>query len=133
MPSTSKKQRNFMAAAAHNPAFAKKAGISMDVAKEFNQADKGHKFSKGGTMKEESKAEMRKEMAEDKKQDVALISKAFKQHDKQEHKGSKGTTLKLSKGGSFRSAADGITKTGKTKGRMISMCGGGSAMSKKAK
>lgn len=36
---------------------------------------------------------------EDKKQDVALIKKAFKQHDKQEHKGSKGTTLKLKKGG----------------------------------
>jgi hypothetical protein len=36
---------------------------------------------------------------EDKKQDVAMIKKAFKQHDKQEHKGGKGTTLKLAKGG----------------------------------
>jgi hypothetical protein len=36
---------------------------------------------------------------EDKKQDVALIKKAFKQHDKQEHKGGKGTSLKLKKGG----------------------------------
>ena len=35
----------------------------------------------------------------DKKQDVALIKKAFKQHDTQEHKGSKGTSLKLKKGG----------------------------------
>jgi hypothetical protein len=51
MPSTSKKQRNFMAAAAHNPAFAKKAGISQTVAKEFNQADKGKTFKEGGTMK----------------------------------------------------------------------------------
>ena len=32
-------------------------------------------------------------------QDKALIKKAFKQHDKQEHKGGKGTTLKLAKGG----------------------------------
>lgn len=32
-------------------------------------------------------------------QDKALIKKAMKQHDKQEHKGSKGTTLKLKKGG----------------------------------
>jgi len=48
MPSTSKKQRNFMAAAAHNPEFAKKAGISQKVAKEFNQADKGKKFNRGG-------------------------------------------------------------------------------------
>ena len=41
-------------------------------------------------------------MAEDKKdlaQDKALIKKAFKQHDKQEHKGGKGTTLKLKAGG----------------------------------
>lgn len=37
--------------------------------------------------------------ASDKKQDVALIKKAFKQHDKQEHKGGKGTSLKLHKGG----------------------------------
>ena len=38
-------------------------------------------------------------MAADKKQDVALIKKAFKQHDSQEHKGGKGTSLKLAKGG----------------------------------
>ena len=30
-----------MAAAAHNPAFARQAGISTSVATEFNQADKG--------------------------------------------------------------------------------------------
>jgi hypothetical protein len=32
-------------------------------------------------------------------QDKALIKKAFKQHDAQEHKGGKGTSLKLAKGG----------------------------------
>ena len=37
--------------------------------------------------------------AADKKQDVALVKKAFKQHDTQEHKGGKGTSLKLAKGG----------------------------------
>jgi hypothetical protein len=37
--------------------------------------------------------------AADKKQDVALIKKAFKQHDKQEHQGGVGTMLKLKKGG----------------------------------
>ena len=45
-------------------------------------------------------------MAEDKKdmaQDKALIKKAFKQHDKQEHKGSKGTVLKLKAGGKTNS------------------------------
>jgi hypothetical protein len=41
MPSKSKKQARTMAAAAHNPAFAKKVGIPSKVAKDFNQADKG--------------------------------------------------------------------------------------------
>lgn len=39
MPSKTPKQKRFMAAAAHNPEFARKAGISQKVAKEFNQAD----------------------------------------------------------------------------------------------
>jgi hypothetical protein len=39
MPSSSPKQARTMAAAAHNPAFAKKVGIPQKVAKEFNQAD----------------------------------------------------------------------------------------------
>jgi hypothetical protein len=88
-----------MAAAAHNPAFAKKVGIPVSVAKEFNQADKGRKFGSGGMAEKESKAEMKKEMAADKKQDVAMIKKAFKEHDAQEHKGGKGTKISLKKGG----------------------------------
>jgi len=51
MPSTSKKQHNFMAAIAHSPSFAKKVGVPQSVGKDFNQADKGRKFSKGGDMK----------------------------------------------------------------------------------
>lgn len=41
MPSKSPKQARMMAAAAHNPAFAKKVGVPAGVAKEFNAADKG--------------------------------------------------------------------------------------------
>lgn len=48
MPSVSKKQHNFMAAVANNPAFAKKAGVPSSVGKEFISADKGRKFSQGG-------------------------------------------------------------------------------------
>ena len=48
MPSTSKKQHNFMAAVANNPSFAKKVGVPQSVGKEFNQADKSRKFLKGG-------------------------------------------------------------------------------------
>ena len=100
MPSTSKKQHNFMAAIAHSPAFAKKVGVPQSVGKEFNQADKGKKFGSGGMAKDiESKSETKKEMAADKKQDVAMIKKAFKEHDAQEHKGGKGTKISLKKGG----------------------------------
>jgi len=41
----------------------------------------------------------KEDMKSDKAQDKAMIKKAFKQHDAQEHKGGKGTTLKLKKGG----------------------------------
>jgi hypothetical protein len=46
MPATSEKQKQFMDAAAHNPAFAKQAGIPVSVAKEFSGASKGMKFGK---------------------------------------------------------------------------------------
>jgi hypothetical protein len=51
MPSSSKKQHNFMEAIAHSPSFAKKVGIPQSVGKDFSQADKGRKFGKGGDMK----------------------------------------------------------------------------------
>jgi len=37
-----------MEAVAHNPAFAKKAGVPQSVGKDFSAADKGRKFQKGG-------------------------------------------------------------------------------------
>tara|TARA_R100001530_G_scaffold61731_1_gene44538 strand:- start:4087 stop:4575 length:489 start_codon:yes stop_codon:yes gene_type:complete len=43
MPSKSKKQARFMAAVANNPEFAKKAGVSQDVGREFANADKRNK------------------------------------------------------------------------------------------
>lgn len=45
MPSTSPAQARLMAAAAHDPQFAKKAGVPVAVAKEYNQADKGKKLA----------------------------------------------------------------------------------------
>ena len=48
MPSVSAKQKHLMDAAAHNPAFAKKVGVPIKVAKEFSQASKGQTFKKGG-------------------------------------------------------------------------------------
>ena len=46
MPATSKKQKLFMDAAAHNPKFAKAAGVPVSVAKEFSGESKGMKFGK---------------------------------------------------------------------------------------
>jgi hypothetical protein len=110
MPSTSKKQRNFMAAAAHNPAFAKKVGISQTVAQEFNQADKGKKFSKGGSMKHD-----------DMKQDMPMMKKVAKQEVKAHEK----SMHKMAKGGTASARADGCATKGKTKGTMIAMKRGG--------
>jgi hypothetical protein len=97
-----------MAAIAHNPAFAKKVGIPQSVGKEFNNADKGKKFSRGGSMKHD-----------DIKQDMPMMKKVAKQevasHEKRMHK--------MAKGGMTR--ADGCISKGGTKGKMISMCGGG--------
>ena len=59
------------------------------------------------------------DMKTDKAQDKAMIVKAFKEHDAQEHKGGKGTVLKLAAGGSASKRADGIATKGKTKGRMV--------------
>ena len=48
MPSTSKKQHNFMEAVAHSPSFAKKVGVPQSVGQDFATADKGKKFAKVG-------------------------------------------------------------------------------------
>lgn len=75
-------------------------------------------FKKGGVMKTESKKEMREEMKVDTAQDKQLIKKAFAIHDKQEHKGGKGTNLaSLKSGGKVRGC--GIAVKGKTKGKML--------------
>lgn len=139
MPATSLKQKRLMDAAAHNPEFAEKVGVPVDVAKEFSSSSKGKTFrtasrpdlqginkpktdhgksalfSKGGAMKEDMKM--------DKKQDVSMIKKAMGQHDKQMHGGKK-TKLAL-KGGGYVKAADGCAQRGKTKGTMVKMKSGG--------
>ena len=63
-----------------------------------------------GPMKKGGQAEGGKS---DMAQDKAMIKKAFKQHDAQEHKGAKGTHLALKKGGKMhRMAAGGVADAG---------------------
>ena len=153
MPSTSKKQHNFMAAIAHNPAFAKKVGIPQSVGKDFNEADKGKKFGKGGetrpdvqginkpktdhgkmaffkeggnTMASKMNPGFMAMMA--KKKGAQEGSKADMASDKKQMMGmKKGGMKKMANGGSASSRADGVAIKGKTKGTMIAMKHGGKA------
>ena len=112
MPSTSKKQHNFMAAVANNPAFAKKAGVPQSVGKEFSNADKGRKFSKGGdTMASKMNSGF-----------MAMIAKKKAAPAKKMASGG------MTKMGSVKTAApskDGVATKGKTKGTMVKMARGG--------
>lgn len=138
MPAVSEKQKRFMDAAAHNPAFAKKVGVPVKVAKEFSKASKGQTFKEGGEMKE-SKEMMKKEVAFMKKKGAP---KSMIKHEMAEAKGyAKGggisTSLKAHaaapaskahagmKSGGYVRAADGIASKGKTKGTMVAMKRGG--------
>jgi hypothetical protein len=155
MPSTSKKQHNFMAAVANNPSFAKKAGVPQSVGKEFNQADKGRKFSKGGDMKKmnmggyadggmtmvkkgdkmvpdfaaDGKGKMAKGgMAKMAKGGMpAALAKHASMKASKAHAGLKSGGMASSKMSSVKtsSSRDGIATKGKTKGTMITMRNGG--------
>jgi hypothetical protein len=126
VPSVSKKQHNFMAAVANNPAFAKKTGVPASVGKEFINADKGRKFKEGGDMKE-SKAMVKKEIGFMKK---AGAPKSMIKHEMAEAKGKPFAKGGMTKMGSVKTAApsrDGIASKGKTKGTMVKMAYGGKA------
>jgi len=144
MPAKSEAQKRLMDAAAHSPAFAKKVGIPSKVAKDFSEASIGMKFKKDGAEpkaarqstikpnekslfskggKTMAKSDAKEDMKMDIKQDKAIIKKAVGMHDKQQHMGKKTNLSKLAKGG-------GVETKGKTKGKMIAMCGGGMAKKK---
>jgi hypothetical protein len=124
-----------MAAVANNPKFAKKAGVSSAVGKEFLTADKGKTFKEGGMMKKidakknpgmaklptavRNKMGFMKEggkahsdIAKDKPMMKKVAAKAVKGHEKRLHG--------MAKGG-------GVEAKGKTKGKMIKMNRGGKA------
>ena len=126
MPSTSKKQHNFMAAVANNPSFAKKVGVPQSVGQDFNKADKGRKFSKGGdTMASKMNAGFMAMMA--KKKDGAkdsmkkMAGGGMTSLAKHAAKPASKAHAGLKSGG----AVDGIASKGKTKGTMVKMKSGG--------
>lgn len=77
--------------------------------------DKAMREAAGAAYDKALPAPYRKGGPVDKSQDKAMITKAFKQHDAQEHKGGKGTALKLAAGGSASKRADGCAVRGKTR------------------
>jgi len=146
MPATSVKQKKFMDAAAHNPAFAKKAGIPVKVAKEFSKASKGETFKKGGDMAttkmgkpvmkagmSTAKVGMKKPtpMADTamagsmgmKKGGMPMVMKDGKKVPAFAAKKMMGGGMTYSKGGSASSRADGVASKGKTKGKLLNKGG----------
>ncbi len=132
MPTTSKKQHNFMAAVANNPSFAKKVGVPQSVGKDFTTADKGRKFSKGGdTMASKMNPGFMAMMAKKKGAPAKKMAgggmpmkdgkPAFIGDGKGMKKGG------MANGGSASKRADGVVSKGKTKGTMIGMKMGGKA------
>jgi hypothetical protein len=124
-----------MAAIAHNPAFAKKVGVPQSVGKEFNQADKSRKFSKGGdTMASKMNpgfmAMMAKKKGASKMAGGGMPMKDGKPAFIGDGKGAMkkgGMTKKMAAGGSFRASANGVATQGKTKATQIKMNKGGKA------
>lgn len=109
MPSTSAKQKRFMDAAAHNPSFAKAAGVPVSVAKEFSETSKGLKFGKGSG---KSRADLQK------------VNKPKTLHGKMSIMKEGGNTMatkKMAKGGSagngITTAKMGAVKSGGNKGK----------------
>ena len=129
MPSSSAKQHKFMEAVAHNPAFAKKAGVPQSVGKEFSNADKGKTFKRGGGMATKMDPKMMAMMAAKKRGAMAPAKPAAAPATGMmgmKKGGSVGTTAM----GKVKTAApsrDGVASKGKTKGTMIKMSKGGKA------
>jgi hypothetical protein len=152
MPSTSKKQHNFMAAVANNPEFAKKAGVPQSVGKDFTAADKGIKFKGGPRVRPDLQKVNKPETLQGKtelfkqggntmatkmgkpmmKPGMSMAKDGMKKPTpmaKPEMAGSmmgmkKGGMKKMAAGG-FTRSADGVASKGKTKAKQIKMAYGG--------
>lgn len=155
MPAKSEKQKQFMDAAAHNPKFAKAAGVPVSVAKEFSGASKGMKFGKGS---DTSRADLQKvnkpktlhgKMSIMKEGGNTMATKMGKPVMKKGMSTAKDgmkrptpmadTAMGMKKGGMpmkmkdgkkvpiFMAKGGGVESKGKTKGKMVTMKMGGKA------
>ena len=153
MPSKSKAQHNLMAGVAHNAAFAKKVGIPQSVGRDFSEADKGKKFSKGGASSQTARQSINQPKTNHGgqalfKQGGTMATKMGKPVMKPGMSTAKdgmkkptpmaktampGNMMGMKKGGMAKmaagglsgghKAADGVVSKGKTKGKQIVMAG----------
>ena len=120
-----------MAAVAHNPAFAKKVGIPRSVGEDFNKADKGKTFKKGGIMKMEKgvkPSSMSKdvEAGSNKKLKFGESAVQKKGHTKGMNLGDTGKKEPIESEKNMKGFMDGMKKGGKVK----KMAAGGTASSR---
>jgi hypothetical protein len=130
MPTTSKKQHNFMEAVAHNPSFAKKVGVPQSVGKDFSNADKGKTFKRGGEMATKMDPKMMAMMMAKKKAAMGSAPPAPPMGGGMGMGMKKGGMAKKMAGGGLaggHKSADGIASKGKTKAKQIKMNKGGMA------
>ena len=113
-----------MEAVAHNPSFAKKAGVPQSVGKDFSNADKGKTFKQGGDMASKMNPGFMAMMAK-KKAPSPMGKPTMKKGMDMAKNGMK----KMAGGGlaAGHKSADGVVSKGKTKARQIKMNKGGMA------
>lgn len=117
-----------MQAVSHSPTFAKKVGIPQSVGSDFEQADKGRKFAKGGeTMATKNNPGFMAMIAKKKGGESESLAKHASKPASKAHAGLKagGPAKKMASGG-FTRAADGVATKGKTKAKQVKMAMGGS-------
>jgi hypothetical protein len=146
MPATSPKQKKFMDAVAHNPAFAKKVGVPKAVGKDFSEASKGMKFGKGSNTRADAqvvnKPKTRQGKTELFKEGGTMATKmnpGFMAMIAKKKAGAKSAMpskmgkpvmkkgMDTAKDGMKMAKGGGVEAKGKTKGKMIKMNMGGKA------
>jgi hypothetical protein len=146
MPAASKKQKTFMDAVAHNPAFAKKVGVPKSVGKDFSEASKGMKFGKGSTTRTDRQTvnnpktnQGKQELFKEGGSMATKMNPGFMAMIAKKKAGAKSTMpskmgkpvmkkgMDTAKDGMKMAKGGGVEAKGKTKGKMIKMNMGGKA------
>jgi hypothetical protein len=144
MPATSPKQKKFMDAVAHNPAFAKKVGVPKAVGKDFSEASKGMKFrsktrADSQTINNPKTNQGKQELFKEGGSMATKMNPGFMAMIAKKKAGAKSAMpskmgkpvmkkgMDTAKDGMKMAKGGGVEAKGKTKGKMIKMNKGGKA------